>query len=266
MLTSQIADRRWTQWSLRSLLILVAVLALGFSWWGAKVRKQSRIDRAIRLIAATPNSPRGDVDPMALVRAVNCLHALGKDEAIEVLRKYAAQNPDDGAGEPTSLRFILPLLFDRADPEDQLTFVDWRYFPEFYLVSGDIPFYHHSDHKSGTWPFQTNITDDIELAEKHGRLRSTPLRPVDNPLDQVDSLLDGPLGTSYFAPTRRANKQFLRAQAYRAIATLVPPQHFGTENWPFENDVEWLRLKETCRPLKIRWSEQQQAYVSTNRP
>lgn len=258
--------RRSLQLSLRSFLILVAVFALGFSWWGIRVRKQSRIDHAFRLIKATSNWENGIGDPTTLVRAVNCLHLLGKNEAIEVLRKYAAQNPDDGTQAPTPLRFILPLLFDRADPEDQLAFRDWRYFPEFCYVAGDIPFYHHSDHKSGTWPFQTTIADDIELAEMRGRLRSTPLRPVDNPFDQVDLLLDGPLGTSYFAPTRRVNKQFLRAQAYRAVATLIPHQQAGTESWPFEYDVEWLRLKEYCRPLGIRWSEEHQAYVSSNRP
>ena len=106
------------------------------------------------------------------------------------------------------LRFGSFSHFCLTDPEDQLTFVDWRYFPEFYLVSGDIPFYHLSGHKSGTWPFQTNITDDIELAEKHGRLRSTPLRPVDNPLDQVDSILDGPLYTSYSHPNGEPTSNF----------------------------------------------------------
>jgi hypothetical protein len=130
-------------------------------------------------------------------------------------------------------------------------------------VSGDILFYHHSDVASGSWPFGKNITDDIELAEKRGRLRSTPLRPVDNPLDQVDSLLDGPLGTSYFGKTRQANKQFLRGQAFRAIATLLSPEHVGTEYWALDDDIEWHRLKEVVRELHIHWSETRQSYVSS---
>src|SRR5262245_23083709 len=114
------AKGRWFQWSLRSSLLILLLLGVAFAWWGAKVRRESRIKNAVRLIATSPDILGDGYDPIAIVRVVNALQALGKDEAIEALRRFAAQYPGHGGQAfAKPIKAIIWLLFDRADPEDQ---------------------------------------------------------------------------------------------------------------------------------------------------
>ena len=88
MLRLPAINRRWIQWSLRGFLLTIAVLAAGLAWYGARLRREARINHAVRLIEAWPEWEHGEYDPIAVVRAVNALQAIGKTEAIEALRRF----------------------------------------------------------------------------------------------------------------------------------------------------------------------------------
>jgi hypothetical protein len=138
MMLSRIANRNWIQWSLRSLRVLMFLLAIGFAWWGAKLRKEARLKEAVRLVAASPGwFPSDGYDPIALVRAVNALHALGKEDAIEALHCFARECPSNWGPEDRheALRLIIPLLFDRLDPEDRFPFVSASEGPGPYRLT-----------------------------------------------------------------------------------------------------------------------------------
>src|SRR5262245_60137727 len=119
---TRIINRRWLQWSLHSILVLVSLCAVAFAWWGAKLRRESRINEAVRLIAASPGWwPSEDYNPISVVRAVNALYALGKAEAIIALRRFAKEYPSNGGPDDRheALRIVIPLLVDRENPEDR---------------------------------------------------------------------------------------------------------------------------------------------------
>jgi len=265
MFPIRIATRSWIQWSLRSFLIAMVVLAAVFARWGAKIRREARIDNAVRLIAASPTLFSDDYDTIALIRAVNALYSLGKDDAIEAIRRFAAQYSAVTYKSP--ILFINRLLWDFADPEDRFDHdahqALWlnEYCSNCIAVEDDIPFRFHPIHVWGSRP-EFGLLPVIDWAEKHGRLRSNPLRPLGNPLDAAEALLDHLV----FADPL-TNKKFLREQAYRAVSPLLSDEDFGGRQLTLENDDDWSLLKKHIGKLGVRWSDTCQAYVreATNR-
>jgi hypothetical protein len=226
-----------------------------------------RIEHAIRLIAASPTLFGNNHDPIALTRAVNSLHALGKDEAIVALRRFAAQNSSLAYDSP--ILFIGRLLYDYADPEDRFpwrqetkdrrAFSTMAYYANCIVAEeGDIPFRYQSIFYFGTRP-ESSLAPAIDWAEKHGRLRTTPLRPTDSPLAAADELLEQL--QSKFTAKESSNKRLLREQALRAVTPLLTFPDFDAAKLTLENDDDWQRLKEEIHRLGVRWSETRQCYV-----
>jgi hypothetical protein len=272
MLTNRIANRNWLQWSLRSLLVIILLFAAAFAWYGSKLRKEARIKNAIRLVAASPTLFGGDHDLIALVRAVNALHALGKDEAIEVLRQVAAQNSALAHNSP--LLFINQLLFDHADPEDDFFWTDetperkavWSntYCSNCLAVAQDLPFKRDTGFAWGTLP-EYNLLPVLDWAENSGRLRTNPLRLADDPIDATDKLTERLQNSWFTKEIPNHNTRLLREQAFRSISHLLSDEGSGGKLTP-ENDDDWNRIKEQAKKMGIKWSELQQAYVATNLP
>jgi hypothetical protein len=55
----------------------------------------------------------------------------------------------------------------------------------------------------------------------------------------------------------------VRGDAFRAVKHLVVQNESDERQWSFPDDKEWERLKQRCRELGIRWSEEKQEYVAT---
>lgn len=271
----QIRKFRWLQFSLRSLLILMLLAGLVFAWWSQRIRRQEREEQAIRLLAECPDPLGWEYNPVPLVRAVNHLQRMGKADAIKALRRFAAENPNVGYRSPhQSLEFVVPLLFDRMEPEDR--FPDGPFpwdenIKEFELVKrewqiwmdveGDIPF--HTVHIGGTSGMPGDQTYLVEWADLHGRLRTTPLRPVDNPFEAAERELarlkkpDDDEGVFYWT------QRHIYVQVHAAVSPLVstgdPEQDY--ELTPYDVEI-WNKLKERCLALGIHWSDETQAYVA----
>lgn len=271
------------------------LLAIAFAWWGARVRREARIDDAVRLIAQSPGWwPGEDYNPIAVVRAVNALHALGKQDAISALRRFAHEYPSNGDPDDRheALRLVLPLLFDRENPEDRfpesapdrdswrthLGTTEWLFFSTSVRVMDDIPF-----NRNGMMFFSGEMDDfsyAIDWAEKSGRFRTTPLMPADDPFAAAErEMIDlARINGGSEIDSRLARS--IREQVFNAVVHLLPPQDKGNyrygDNWDgselsesfrdLADDEIWAALKKLCAPLKIRWSSERQAYIGTKRP
>ncbi len=229
----------------------------------------------MQLLVAAPTQYEAKFNPIALVRAVNYLHGMGKGDAIQALRKFAVENPNDGSplSDHQSLVIVIPLLFDRIDPEDRfadthayddpgdvsLELDEW---PIWVCCQQDLPF--RWQEVPGYSGFDADRTYLIDWAERHARLRTTPLRPADDPLAAAEQLL------ARLFPKHEERKEWdrflirqVRGDAFRAVAHLVVLDQSDERSWAFPSDEEWTRLKERCRKLGIRWSEERQEYVAT---
>jgi hypothetical protein len=223
-----------------------------------------------------------EADPVALVRAVNHLHALGKDRAIETLRAYVQyatakadlderKSPRKSAPDQQRLCFIIPLLFVPVDENVELpslssdsqrvTKKNWEGFD--ISVQGDLPFH------SVAIGFRSGPPDPprgylVRWAARHARLREKPLRPTDDPLKAADEVCERLLkreteGGDY----RDVLKNHIRQQAWRTIKPLLPQEERTRfSGWLFDDDRDWKPLKEAAAKLTIRWSETEQKYVA----
>jgi hypothetical protein len=286
------AIRPWFQFRLRTLLLAMFVASLVFSWWCYRMQRHERIEDAVRLLTLSPKLEDKAFDPIALVRAVNCLCALGKGEAIEALRRYVTRNSKAGhQDDALRLFLVMPLAFQPIDPEDGRSFGIFCDESECgTIVTGisQVQVFLKDD-----LPLQIRYTgarvtprEDwmkvIQWAEQQGRLRGSPLRPPDDPVTVAEEM-----SSHYPSATSDSFEIQFQAQATRAIAHLIQPvtmpepsaaalaEFPGTPTLiPFselslwwtqpETEPDWSHLKSEWRRLGIRWSEQKQAYVATH--
>jgi hypothetical protein len=223
-----------------------------------------------------------EADPVALVRAVNHLHALGKDQALETLRAYVQyatakadseenKSPRKTVPDQQRLCYIIPLLFVPVDEKVELpslssdttrrTKKNWEGFD--ISLHGDLPFH------SVAVAFRSGPPDPprgylVRWAARNGRLRDKPLRPTDDPLKAADEVCERLLkveaeGSGY----GDVLKNHIRQQAWRTIKPLFPEEARARfSGWLFDDDRNWKPLKDAAAKLKIRWSETKQRYFA----
>jgi len=202
------------------------------------------LDDAVRLIKDIGVPSELDYDPVSLIRAVNHLQSIGKDRSIKALRRYL-----DDTSDQERLELIIPLLFEA---------VEKRRPPVGYFdisVECDIPF---NNALIGGWHRSYEREDyQVEWAEKYGRIRTTPLKPGNDPMAAADS---------FYARHAKDEelRMYLRWQAWRTIAHLLNPEETGSRiefDRKFPTEQDWNELKKKRDNLRIRWDEKEQEYV-----
>jgi hypothetical protein len=277
-LTSPPRRYRWLQFSLRTMLLGMVAAALVFAWFRQRMEREERIEKAVALLAKAPSQYSLVYDPIALVRAVNALQGLGKEDAIAALRRFAARYPSfgDPHSPHMSLTLVMPLLFERIDPEDEYPSLwitaraDWQGFLSIY---DDIPFRRGHVSLMGQ---EGDKIDLIDWADTHGRLRATPLRPGDDPFQAAEKAIESWTAqheidrspTKIISPVEEAQKKEFAAKTMRVegLGCVAPLLGIAPDKLPYlgsRNDAEWSRLKAECRRLGVRWSEDKQEYVAT---
>lgn len=223
--------------------------------------------------------------PAATVRAVNHLHALGKEEAIGVLRRYLKYADAFGnaleTDEPNQERLcvIIPLLFvpsvangrvpslSRTSPwfcgpdgELKLTMTD-KWELDNLIVSHDLPFIREFGMITGApLPDRDYLVD---WAEKHGRLREKRLLPSDDPLKVADEICAAIKEKD--EESTQMSRSRIRSQSWRSLRRLIPdlPQNTPEmDQYLFKDDEDWKALKVKASEMSITWSDEQQRYVS----
>lgn len=199
-------------------------------------RVLSPIQRAIN---GSPSPASHRFDPAALIAAVNALQSLGKDRAITELRQFVsmasdspfarrdAENIDTSDGQCVFL--IVRLLFEPSDPTErhprmmigQPMSLDQPDPPDESVaplaVSNGFPFILVNGYALGGLPEPPSA--HVDWADKHGRLRVSPMRPTST----ADSAAEELINRLRWDPNGRG------AAALRKQATLASQTLKGTK-------------------------------------
>jgi hypothetical protein len=219
-----------------------------------------------------------DFDPVALIRAVNELRALGKEEALDALTlyvNYCREHEDDAPARGLSEYRILPIcrvLFVGSGGEERMPQLrlgqpqvfpagidldDWPKYP--IVMAGDLPLTCESRYALGG--VAGDVMDQIAFCRIYCELRSSPLTPTDTPTGGEEALEVRLLGTdSNGYPSENTDvRQLLRRQARNALRVL-PGLDSITD--PF-TEKDWQHLKDLEAHYEVKWSAESQSYTYT---
>lgn len=222
---------------------------------------EPELRRLLELLAAVP-SYDDTLEPLALVRAVNALHALGKDRALAVVDEFLRVSSwlDDPGREGVFL--VMRALFDvpaagmppmmvgapsPAPPQDPAL------APRFPLVIvDDVPFklvrgYMLAGHAEPP-------EDDVAAFRKVGVVRKRPLAPTPRALDAIDAWLAGP-----DARILGVDRAYVMDQALRLFGTVFVPADRGPDTW-IPDPTRWAVHRAAVRALRATWNTAQQRF------
>jgi hypothetical protein len=243
------------------------------------------IGRTMQIINGAPSYDPKDFNPAKLVRAVNHLMPMGKKKAIQELREYLKIARDSAnetmrreenidTSDRTCVFLIVRLLFESAEPNEKPPAImtvpftpipddkDKTYWPLYPIhMQDDVPFFLVYGGGLGGVPDQPER--HIDWAEKHGRLRSKPLRPIDNPmlaaarlaaLPQTERLYDGESDYYKATPYRQAWNIIEDADPKLPKLRPIPP----ASTW---DEPDWDVRVKAAGELDICWNQMEQRYI-----
>jgi hypothetical protein len=156
---------------------------------------EEKLRSGIRFIYSGPRAGER-YDPLHLIRVVNFLQPLGKDKALAIIGEYT--RVVDDAVEETWLFFLLRTLFDVPNPPRYMPIMsigamfptppeDLQTFPRYPIVIvDDISFSLLMGVAGGGLPEAPS--SHVEYFRKNGKLRTTRLRPPDDPFLSLNHL------------------------------------------------------------------------------
>lgn len=232
------------------------------------------------------NSPGGVRNPIPLVRAVNALLPLGKNDAMSLLRTYCdffeAKGDYPPSGASARAMHVARLLFVNKDgtgitrapaigsflveiPQDSR---EWPLFP--LAVSGDIPF------EVAMGVMLMGVAESargyLDYLDDCCDLRPSPLRPADNPCLAADELLaseawkeirfQGEEEGRKWSQSEHWLAAIVRRQALCAVAHIYEPMEDIQASLSYHGHYAWADHLKRVAELKPRWDVEQQKYVS----
>jgi hypothetical protein len=251
---------------------------LAASAQGLLLPAASRAGPELEAIAAVTPPDQGPYDPLALVRALNRLRALGEAQALASLENYLSRlgheplwppiEPRPGlfeTGSPGAIWLIVPHLFEprpgapacppyslgNLEPRPQPPLQSW---PDYPLVWVDgWPFL------CGAFAAQPSSPDSdperaLEWARQHGRLRRLPVTPRGDPLTALAEL-------EARSGLPAGNRP--RLQLYRALAPALalPLDALRSAGSDFETGPAWGALEQRLRGSYLRFDPASQSFA-----
>lgn len=242
------------------------------------------LDLTTQRINAVVSPGYGVFDPVALVRAVNHLHGLGRDGALAALERYLERlgseptwpgwrrDPENiDTGHPGCVFPIVHLLFEpmqgrpdfpaystgRLLPAPRESFDRGDRYP-LLLVDG-LPFLVGDWADSELGP-ETDPERALRWAREHGRLRGQPLRPTGLPLRALETL-------ESYGDIPEGNRP--RLQLMRSFSTFVGFDFDGrveVGNRSLDSvgldslAREWSQFRALLEDQRLRWNNSAQTY------
>lgn len=242
-----------------------------------------RLSPELQMINAASFWPRNPKGGMALVRAVNGLHALGKEKAVTALREYVQLSGENWNGEddldPANIEtgdhecvfWIIRVLFEPARagtriPEPMLGAAqpspnkeDERLWPLFPVeLVDDVPFMLAQGWNLGGRPEHPGA--HITWAERYGVLRAQPLRPGD-PLAAAERLASQPKAKRLW----RADEE-IKKQAWRMVVDVLPKVVDDRDDVRTLSAAQWKSLRDAAVERKLSWDPKEQRYAVAKQP
>lgn len=240
-----------------------------------------KLDATLQLINAASPWPNRRTPPAALIKAVNALQALGKQPALDALRRYIEIAPEGlfhsgrPAFDPANIDqgdynvafWIIRLLFEPAQSGTRIRQPllgaavpspgkgDERLWPLFPMeLVDDVPFMIAHGWNLGGVP--EHPSSHIEWAERYGVVRDMPLRPADDPLAVADRLLSLPKSQRL-----KLRDDPIRTQAWQLVADLFPTITPDPKNFDEIGPQQWTELRRLAAQRRLYWDEKRQAYT-----
>ena len=255
-----------------------------------KIPGPPAISKTMQIINGAPSYDQNDFNPAKLVRAVNYLMPMGKKKAIRELRTFleiardtvnetVRRDEDIDTSDRTCVFLIVHLLFESADPKEQLPDIrtvpfipipnekDKKHWPLHPLgLQDDVPFFLVDGGGSNGMPDQPER--HVDWAEKYGRIRTKLLRPIDNPMTAAERLVALPQTKRlYKGRIGETFKALLYRQAWNIIKDVHPrilkakPVPSPDEDENEYGDRYWDTRAKAAAKFKIHWDEAAQRYI-----
>lgn len=245
------------------------------------------LPHAIELINRASRWPPGDDSDgnstaVDVIRAVNALRLLGKEQALATIEKYVEMvEEQDAFGNHTIVFWLVRLLFD---PEESGQFIDPPRIP-IHLMHKDSP-------DAKLWPlnpielvndvpymvgWQVNFTGGVEhpsshitWARRYGVIRTQPLSPTSGPLAAAETLLSH---EKFKKLDKSARDKRIRSIREQALATM--PEHFQPMP-PFDRkktavinqataEYNWKAQLAVEQKLRLTWDQKLERFVTISK-
>lgn len=234
----------------------------------------THLSNELHLINEARDWPFQDPDTTKLIRAVNALQPLGKEQALKTLEKYIEMRREvDEYFEPEIVFWIIRVLFEPIELDQQIptpgvaVFMNDRHFPKqsrwplnpMALVD-DIPFMLGSQiGSSGIPEFPSS---HINFARTRCVIRDKPLRPTRNPIAVAQSIFNNKRFTALRDHSFGNNENFIREQAIAMVADLVGPLPDPYDDIPDKPEEEvWESKINLAKELGIQWNTEKQKFI-----
>ena len=237
----------------------------------------------------------GAFNPLKLIRAVNHLRLLDKNEALRRLRLYCDLATKDSEQswrydlDKNRIFLIAQLLFVRRGgrvgmPDLRLAATDssgdkvdpaWPLFP--LVVHGDIPFFMASGHIFGGSTESPLVL--LEFCEKQCELRHTALVPSESPISAVEKIYHSKNWISFFreessadglSPSNAYDRAELRRQAVNCLPEIYSfriKECDWNPNCDEQSNVEqkWKAFLNTLGKVTFQWNPKAEVFEAVKR-
>ncbi|MFO1020205.1 MAG: hypothetical protein U0903_05855 [Planctomycetales bacterium] len=265
--------RTWVCISLPLLLVVGAWIApIGVAGEPLRDRREilAALDQTSRY--TTPEN----YNPLYVIRAVNLLQPLGKEEALAIIDEFMRVG-DNSILRADGLNFVMRTLFEvPADPEELPPIDLWKppetpaerkLNPRYPIaIEGDIPFLLHRPPVWITGPRANAAIGPLAYYRKHGTIRSRPLVPSDHPFRVLEEYAKS--ARWYYNNNgdfdRRCDngRDSLAEQILALMTTVYQVERDREGDLPYFDDLkkQEVRLAEASK-LQIRWDSSRNQFT-----
>ncbi|MEX1233135.1 MAG: hypothetical protein WEB58_22990 [Planctomycetaceae bacterium] len=245
------------------------------------------IDETIQIINGAPSYEPYNFNPAKLVRAVNHLRPLGKERAIQELRRFLKMARDSmestrvdeniDTSDKTCVFLIVRLLFESSDPLVEMPHIltvpfdpipddsDKKLWPLHPIhLQDDIPFF--MVHSGGLGGAPDQPERHVDWAVEFGKIRERPLRPIDNPMLAAERLWALPQTKRLYA--REQFPEYSQDRIFRQAWNIIEdadPQIPKPKPMEPDDDYDlpdyWIARWKSALKLNIKWNEGENKYV-----
>lgn len=236
-----------------------------------------KISHELELVVVASRWPGLDPDSVNLIRAVNALRLIGKQQALLTLEKYAELIEGSGRLSDRDVVFlIIQLLFEPIQLEGRFPVAGIgfslvnRESPESVLwpinpmeMIGDVPFVVGTRSiMDGEYGYPVA---HIQYARLHCVMRDHPLSPTMNPLAAADTILSSPKFRRLDEYKIKEATESIRNQALAMVSEILKPLPDVQDEDHTEADIEWKARLAEAQKMNIVWDAKAERFVAQNK-